>query len=275
MDTRTTPHRGFLLHFHLFLFVGLVDSSPLLSITSKVGLQAKLPCSWKSRLDEAPPVCHVQWRSTADTVFEQQGALRWEAAELAGRAEVPEGPLGSGDCSLIIKDVQIADAGRYESYMVVDGAQSRKTRVFIQSVKLLVYDHKLFASKHPGEDLVLNLHTPHSMRVVYQGRNSSDWSTLWIRGDAADQRLQKHPLKEELTVKGLKRGDEGTYKVLDENGLAISAVELSVEDRSTALKFTQSVENENLTGDAGRSCGCSVLVLLSFVVSIFQILHLL
>lgn len=274
METSTARHWVFLLHFHLFLFVSLVDSSPLLSITSNVGHQAVLPCSWKSRLTEAPPICHIQWRSTADTVFEQQGALRWEAAELAGRAEVPEGPLGSGDCSLIIKDVQIADTGRYESYMVVDGAQSRKTRVFIQSVKLLVFDHKLRESKRPGDDLVLKLHTPHSMRVVFQGRNSSDWSTLWIRGDGG-QRLQKDPQKEELTVKGLERADQGTYKVLDENGLAISSVELSVEDPSTALKSTQFVENEKAAGRAVRSCGSSVLVLLSFVVSSFQILHLL
>lgn len=99
-----------------------------------------LPCSWKQRLGEvALPACHVQWTTPADTVFELRGEQKWQAEEYEGRVEVPEEKLGSGDCSLIISDVQIGDTGRYESFMVVDGARSTKTRVFIQSVKLSVF----------------------------------------------------------------------------------------------------------------------------------------
>lgn len=60
-------------------------------------------------------------------------------------------------------------------------------------------------------------------------RNSSQWSDLWMRGDEDNQRLEKHPVKEQLTVKMLESSDEGTYKVLDEHGLAISTVQLAVE----------------------------------------------
>lgn len=60
-------------------------------------------------------------------------------------------------------------------------------------------------------------------------RNSSVWSDLWMRGDANSERLQKHPLNEQLTIMNLKSSDEGTYKVLDEHGLAVSTVQLSVE----------------------------------------------
>lgn len=74
-----------------------------------------------------------------ETVFELSGDQSWQAEELKGRLGVPEERLASGDCSLIIRDVQIGDAGRYESFMVVDGVRSSKTRVFIQSVRLLVY----------------------------------------------------------------------------------------------------------------------------------------
>lgn len=73
-----------------------------------------------------------------DTVFELWGDQKWQAEEFEGRVEVPEERLGSGDCSLIISDVQIGDEGRYESFMVVDGVRSKKTRVFIQSVRLFV-----------------------------------------------------------------------------------------------------------------------------------------
>lgn len=72
-------------------------------------------------------------------MFELLGEQKWQAAEFKGRVEVLEEKLGSGDCSLIISDVQIKDAGRYESFMVVDGVRSTKTKVFIQSVKLSVF----------------------------------------------------------------------------------------------------------------------------------------
>lgn len=124
----------------------LPDSSPLSSTThlqsviTSVGNQAVLPCSWKPRLgEETPHTCHIQWATPADTVFELLGEQKWQAAEFKGRVEVLEEKLGSGDCSLIISDVQIKDAGRYESFMVVDGVRSTKTKVFIQSVKLSVF----------------------------------------------------------------------------------------------------------------------------------------
>lgn len=105
-----------------------------------VGNQAVLPCSWKSRLGEvARSACHIRWVTPVDTVFELRGKQKWEAEEFEGRVEVPEERLESGDCSLVINDVQIGDTGRYESFMVVDGVRSTKTKVFIQGVKLSVF----------------------------------------------------------------------------------------------------------------------------------------
>lgn len=60
-------------------------------------------------------------------------------------------------------------------------------------------------------------------------RNDSAWSDLWMRGDNNTQRLEKHLLLEQLTVKRLKPSDEGIYKVLDQHGLAVSTVQLSVD----------------------------------------------
>lgn len=52
---------------------------------------------------------------------------------------------------------------------------------------------------------------------------------MWMRGDNNTQRLEKHVQLEQLTVKKLKPSDEGIYKVLDEEGLSVSTVQLSVE----------------------------------------------
>lgn len=56
-----------------------------------------------------------------------------------------------------------------------------------------------------------------------------------MRGDNNSQRLEKHPLKEQLTMKRLEKSDEGLYKVLDRHGLAVSSVQLSVEPRDSSL----------------------------------------
>ncbi|XP_051246894.1 galectin 17 isoform X2 [Dicentrarchus labrax] len=270
----------FFVHLHCLLVGSLVDSSSLSSslrpqsVTSRVGNQAVLPCSWKTRLGkEAPSTCHIQWATTEDTVFELRGERKWQAEAFQGRMEVPQEKLGSGDCSLIIHDVQIGDTGRYESFMVVDGVRDMKTRVFIQSVKLSVFDHKTRQSRRPGGELVLDLYTLHSMRVVFQGRNSSEWSDVWMRGDKDTERLQKDLVEEKLTIKQLKSSDDGLYKVLDEHGLAVSTVQLYVEEESTALKVDQILDRQALTDDAARS-SCSALLLLSVLVTSFQILRL-
>lgn len=116
------------------------------SVTSRVGNQVVLPCGWKSHLKAAPLTYHVQWINPVDTVFELRGHRKYQAEEFRERVEVPEERLVTGDCSLIIDDVQIGDTGHYESFMVVDGARSERTRVFIHSVRLLVFGQWLAAS---------------------------------------------------------------------------------------------------------------------------------
>ncbi|KAJ4927965.1 hypothetical protein JOQ06_015765 [Pogonophryne albipinna] len=177
LDYKGRAENRFFLQLQCFLIGSLVDSFSLssatspLSVTFKVGNQAVLPCSWKQRLGEvAPSTCYIQWTSPADTVFELQGEKKWQADEFQGRMEVTEEKLKSGDCSLVISDVQIGDTGRYESFMLVDGVRSAKTKVFIQSVKLSVSDYKSILFRGPGEDLVLDLYTQHSVKVVFQGR---------------------------------------------------------------------------------------------------------
>ncbi|CAG5888321.1 galectin 17 [Menidia menidia] len=277
---RTKMRFWFFILLKCFLTGNLVEPSPLSSaapsqsIMSKVGNQVVLPCSWKSNLGEvASSACHIQWVAPPKTILEQRGEERWQAGRFMGRLEVPQEKLESGDCSLIINDVQIEDTGKYESFVVVEGVMSRKERLFIHGVKLFVTDHKSQYSRHHGEELELELHSPSSFRVVFQGRNSSEWSDLWMRGDKNSQRLEKHPRQEKLKIKQLQGSDEGTYKVLDEHGLAVSTVQLYMREKSSSFEVHQKRIDE-LT-DAAAKSSYSALLILSFLVSNFQILHLL
>lgn len=49
-----------------------------------------------------------------------------------------------------------------------------------------------------------------------------------MREEGASERLEKDPLKEQLKIRKVTQDDQGTYKVLDKHGLAISTVQLSV-----------------------------------------------
>lgn len=74
------------------------------------------------------------------------------------------------------------------------------------------------------------------MFLTVHHRNSSQWIILWMREGGGEQdqvqqqqRVVKDPFEEQLTIKGVMGEDEGTYKVLDRQGLAISTVILSVQ----------------------------------------------
>lgn len=88
--------------------------------------------------------------------------------------------------------------------------------------------------KHFEQTMVMSGIMFHSYQTLHH-RNSSEWLDVWMKGDANSERLEKHPLREQLTIKKLKSSDEGTYKVLDENGLAVSTVQLSVEGERPVL----------------------------------------
>ncbi|XP_068602969.1 galectin 17 isoform X2 [Brachionichthys hirsutus] len=266
---------------HCFLFGSLMDScsltpaAPVRSVVSEVGNQVTLPCCWKEHLpDVAPPASHVLWATPAKTVFELWGGRVWQAEEFQGRAEVPQETLLSGNCSLVIGDVQIGDAGSYESFLVLDGARSRKTRVFIQSVRLSVLDRKSTQSRAPGDDFVLDLYTSHALRVVFQARNCSAWTDLWMRGDGDGQRLQKDPLTEQLRMKRVARSDEGRYRVVDQHGLAVNTVQLSVERSGEALRAQQVLGYPGPAASSGETSKrrCWALLVGSLLLAGFRVL---
>lgn len=57
---------------------------------------------------------------------------------------------------------------------------------------------------------------------------------LWKRGDENNERMEKHHQLEQLTIKNLQYSDEGIYKVLDENDLSVSTIQLYIKGESTA-----------------------------------------
>ena len=99
-----------------------------------MGQSAVLPCLLSS-LDQAAP--YIQWLSTAETVFERMGSEKFQGQGYEGRANVPQGMLEQGNCSLFLEDVRLTDSGVYESYLVV-GDTRVKSKVLQQSIQFIV-----------------------------------------------------------------------------------------------------------------------------------------
>lgn len=71
-------------------------------------------------------------------MFERTRRDSYQGERYKGRVDVPERQLQKGDCSLVLKNVWLDDAGVYYSYQFVDRRKSSVTRL-VQRVELEVY----------------------------------------------------------------------------------------------------------------------------------------
>ncbi|XP_058264863.1 galectin 17 isoform X1 [Hemibagrus wyckioides] len=211
------------------------DSSPLSSLKftrSEVGLEAVLPCEWGSHSEASFVTPYIQWQTLSNMVFERMGPEQFQAEAYQNRADVPEVVLARGNCSLHLTDIRFSDAGLYKCYLVV-GKKGNKRRIFIQSVQLSVLDHKTSQSVELGKDLTLHLYTHQAETVVFQTSNGTEWRALWQRQKTKEDlssRMEESNGK--LIIRNMSKRDEGLYKVMDGEGLALSTVKVSVEEPS-------------------------------------------
>ncbi|KAK3505802.1 hypothetical protein QTP70_004074 [Hemibagrus guttatus] len=105
-----------------------------LQISARVGSTAVLPCEWRDLSIQTP---HVQWVIGSETVFERKGKELFPGEGYEGRVDVPEDELLKGNCSLVLKNVTVTDAGNYSSSMLVKDTQES---VLVQKIKLSVDD---------------------------------------------------------------------------------------------------------------------------------------
>ncbi|XP_072529426.1 uncharacterized protein [Salminus brasiliensis] len=121
----------------LAISVGSLSAHSRIFMTARVGSLAVLPCEWRDVPSQSP---HIEWRTISETVFERKGEELYEGEGYEDRVDVPEDKLLEGNCSLVLKNVKPADAGVYESYLLVKRTKRslKSKRVFIQSVELSV-----------------------------------------------------------------------------------------------------------------------------------------
>lgn len=103
----------------------LLLSADSRNISARVGITVVLPCEFNATSVHG---LYVRWYIHSEVVFERVGKDSYEGEGYEGRVDVPEDELCKGNCSLVLKNVSVADAGHYRSYL----------KRFIQSVELSV-----------------------------------------------------------------------------------------------------------------------------------------
>lgn len=82
-----------------------------------------------------------------------------------------------------------------------------------------------------GKELVLELLTPQARQVVFQRRRLSE-TVLWSKDEESQMtpnpRVEHDRRRVVLILRDVGWEDEGTYRVLDEHGLALSTVMVTV-----------------------------------------------
>lgn len=104
-------------------------------VSARLGSTAVLPCEPSHA---SKPTVYVQWRTDSAVVFERTRRDSYQGERYKGRVDVPEKQLLEGNCSLVLKNVYINDAGVYYSYLVMKH-RKRSVARFIQRVELEVY----------------------------------------------------------------------------------------------------------------------------------------
>ncbi|KAF4081732.1 hypothetical protein AMELA_G00164550 [Ameiurus melas] len=123
----------------LYIYItGLITSVDPQVVSARLGSTAVLPCELSH---DSKPTVYVQWRTDSAVVFERTRKDSYQGERFKGRVDVPEKQLLEGNCSLVLKNVCINDAGAYYSYLFMKHRKRSVTR-FIQRVELEVYGNQ-------------------------------------------------------------------------------------------------------------------------------------
>ncbi|XP_053346920.1 CD276 antigen homolog isoform X2 [Clarias gariepinus] len=108
--------------------VGLC-ADPDVTVSKPVGSTAVLPCTLSPLPSETP---FIIWHNKNGFVFEREGEESYQGEGYEGRVDVPVEELRKGNCSLVLRDLRLNDAGVYTSYQI-EGHTKRSASAMTKS----------------------------------------------------------------------------------------------------------------------------------------------
>ncbi|KAF5890386.1 antigen like protein, partial [Clarias magur] len=120
--------------------VVLLSAEPEISVSGPVGSTAVLPCELTSVDTDT---LYIRWNTEAEIVFERLCERSYQCEGYEGRVDVPVEELRKGNCSLMLHDLKVTDAGVYTSYQIVRrtkrSAHLRRKELLVSRIELSVY----------------------------------------------------------------------------------------------------------------------------------------
>ncbi|KAF5890389.1 uncharacterized protein DAT39_019915, partial [Clarias magur] len=124
-----------------------LSAEPEISVSDTVGSTVVLPCKLTS-VD--PEKLIIRWASFEELVFERNNVKTFQGERYEGRVDVSVDGLRMGNCSLVLRDLRLSDAGIYTSYSETNHTSDSK---YIAPEELRIGSVKLSVSSE------VNLHT--------------------------------------------------------------------------------------------------------------------
>ncbi|XP_053093190.1 uncharacterized protein LOC128318950 isoform X1 [Pangasianodon hypophthalmus] len=158
-------------------------------ISARVGSTAVLPCEWRNVSIQTP---NVQWNTASEIVFERKGVQWYEGEGYKNRVDVPQDKLLKGNCSLVLKNVTLTDAGIYESFLSVKRTKrASSTRwILVQSVELSVNDI-LMAGLGSCRKVAIGFNRKHGEHITHH--TFAELNKFKKTGTVADQSRSGRP----------------------------------------------------------------------------------
>ncbi|KAI5628630.1 hypothetical protein C0J50_10607, partial [Silurus asotus] len=89
----------------------LHSGESVINVTGEEGSTAVLNC----KLPRADTQTHIRWSTESGLVFERKGVRFIPGDGYEDRVDVPVGELHKGDCSLVLRNLQLTDKNVYKS----------------------------------------------------------------------------------------------------------------------------------------------------------------
>ncbi|KAF5890387.1 uncharacterized protein DAT39_019906, partial [Clarias magur] len=98
------------------IFADIVYTDDIPRVSGTVGSTVVLPCELWSAYTKNP---NIRWVNREVQVFEKQGKEEYQGEGYEGRVDISEDDLLKSDCSLVLHNLTLTDAGEYMSHQKV------------------------------------------------------------------------------------------------------------------------------------------------------------
>ncbi|XP_026989118.2 uncharacterized protein LOC113634387 [Tachysurus fulvidraco] len=258
---KSLPDMMNLLYISILWVCACVESAdPPITLSAPVGSTVILPCKLPGMFNQTSL---IQWKMNDELVFQRSINDSIPGSGYVGRVDVPLDELRKGNCSLALKNIQIADDRFYKTFTVehVDTKDTTNVKV-ITSVRVSVYAVEISArvgstAVLPCEWTGLYITDPHvewyiDSEIVFEQKGEESFVGAGYGGRLNVSKDELVRGKCTLVVKNVSVTDAAVYR---------SAMVQTNKQKSVLVQTVKL----SVFGEAGINCPQPLILIMSFI----------